>query len=139
MTFNRYVAMRMAIELLGAVCCAATIIGGDSLAGVIVTACVALVWVIGEACVLALVRRSEPRTDELSDEHQDSAFRTAFLVLVAVMVVLGFGGLVARLAGAPLPALDPMLLPTLAMLALAGADARYLWLERSHDGGDDED
>ena len=84
------------------------------------------------------VRRAPPRRDELSDEHQATAIRFTFFVLVVALVVLGFAGMIVTLFRHAPFTVPAMALPTLGMLALAIADARYLWLE--HEGGDtDED
>ena len=57
---------------------------------------------------------------------------------VAILVVLGFAGMIATLFRHAPFTVPAMALPTLGMLALAIADARYLWLE--HEGGNtDED
>ena len=67
-----------------------------------------------------------------------SAIRFTFFVLVVALVVLGFAGMIVTLFRHVPFAVPAMALPTLGMLALAIADARYLWLE--HEGGDtDED
>ena len=59
-------------------------------------------------------------------------------MLVVALVVLGFAGMIVTLFRHVPFAVPSMALPTLGMLALAIADARYLWLE--HEGGNtDED
>ena len=149
MTFNRYVAIRMAIELLGALSCGVQLLRGDGIVALGVSGAAALAWVACEVWVTMIFNRAHPRTDELSDRHQQDAFRFAFLMLVAVMCVVGFAAVIVMLVrrtggigaigGIGDAGLHPMILPTLAMLALAVADARYLWLERDGAGGDDED
>ena len=139
MTFNRYVAIRMVIELIGALSCGFQLLRNDSLAALAVSGAIALVWIAGELWVTMIFNRMNPRTDELSDEHQHAAFRFAFLMLVAVMSAMGFAAVLVSLATRSYVEFRPMTLPTMAMLALAVADARYLWLE--HDGatGDDDE
>mgnify|MGYP000284422969 CR=1 FL=1 len=61
-----------------------------------------------------------------------------FFVLVGGVWLLGWGGMFVTLFRHAPFTVPAMALPTLGMLALAIADARYLWLE--HEGGDtDED
>lgn len=140
MTFNRYMFLRMWVEMLGAAACLGLIAVGGALEGVIVTGVVALIWAAGEVWVATVLQRRRPRRDELSDEHQKQAMQFALIMLVAVLVLIGF---VDTLAGLFLPGgmqIPPMLLPALAMAALALADARYLWLERgdTKDGNDED-
>ncbi|RSX58068.1 hypothetical protein [Bifidobacterium samirii] len=139
MTFNRYVAIRMVIELIGAVSCAFQLLRDDSVAALAMSGAIALVWIAGEVWVTLIFNRTNPRTDELSDQHQHAAFRFAFLTLVAVMSAVGFAAVLVSLYTRTYVQFRPMFLPTMAMLALAVADARYLWLERGGAGGDDED
>ncbi|KFI96161.1 hypothetical protein [Bifidobacterium stellenboschense] len=140
MTFNRYVAFRMAVEVIGGVACAMQAVRDDDLSALIVTTIVALIWVAGETRVIRMLRRERPRTDELSDQHQLQAARFALLSFVAVACVAGFVGMLASLATGRSFVMPPMVLPALAMFALACADARYLWLERGEAPGDgDED
>ena len=139
MTFNRYVAIRMVIELIGALSCGFQLLRNDSLAALAVSGAIALVWIAGEIWVTVIFDRTHPRTDELSDQHQHAAFRFAFLLLVAVMSAVGFAAVIVSLITRTYVTFRPMLLPTIAMVALAVADARYLWLERDGAGGDDED
>lgn len=140
MTFNRYMFLRMWVEALGAAACLTMAFLGGALAGVVVTGAVALLWAVGEVWVVTVLQRKHPRRDELSDEHQKQAMQFALITLVAALVVVGFAG---TLAGLFLPGdarIAPMLLPALAMAALAAADARYLWLEHdgAEDGGDED-
>lgn len=141
MTFNRYILARAIVEILGALSCLLMVLIGNNLIGVIITAVVALLWAAGEIWVVTVLRNSSPRRDELSDMHQGSAMQFALVTLIAVLVAIGFVYTVLNLAsGLIVHAIPPMLLPALAMAALALSDVRYLWLE--HDGnvgGDDED
>ncbi|MCB4909417.1 hypothetical protein KZP16_07915 [Bifidobacterium pseudocatenulatum] len=106
--------------------------------GIITMGAFALVWAIGEIWLSTVYNRAHPRRDELSDEHQATAIRFTFFVLVVALVVLGFAGMIATLFRHAPFTVPAMALPTLGMLALAIADARYLWLE--HEGGNtDED
>lgn len=139
MTFNRYVAFRMAVELVGGVACALQAVRDDDLSGMIVTALVTPIWMVGEIRVVRVVRREHPRTDELSDQHQLMAARFAFLTFVAVSCVAGLAGMVASLLAGHRFTVPPMMLPALAMFALACADARYLWLERDGSSEDDDE
>lgn len=140
MTFNRYIAFRMITELIGAAACVTQVYHNNNLNGIIITGVIALVWIIGELWTVMIFNRDNPRTDELSDMHQYSAYRFALLTLVIALTVIGFAGMLYTLITRVPIEVGPMVLPSLAMLALAVADARYLWLE--HDGavdGDDED
>ncbi|KAB8287998.1 hypothetical protein DSM100688_1108 [Bifidobacterium ramosum] len=137
MTLNRYIAMRMIVEIVGAVACAAQIFRNDTLTSLIIAGLVTLLWLIGEIWIVRVLDRERPRTDELSDQHQLTAFRFAFFIMIAVLVAIGVVGMLATLVSHVPFVVPPMLLPAVAMLALAVADARYLWLE--HDGGTDED
>lgn len=141
MTFNRYMAIRAVIELVGACSCLLMAVIGHDLVGAIIAAAVAVVWSIGEIWTVTTLRKANPRRDELSDLHQGAAMQSALLTLVAVLVVIGFIYTVLNLMN-PLVirVIPPMILPALAMAALALSDVIYLWLE--HDGttgGDDED
>ena len=82
-----------------------------------------------------------PRRDELSDMHQSAAIQFALVSLVGILVIVGFIYTTLNLIDRSIVhIIPPMLLPALAMCALAISDIRYLWLE--HDtgtGGDDED
>ena len=102
---------------------------------------IALFWAIGELWLTMVYNRAHPRRDELSDEHQATAIRFTFFILVAALVVLGFIGMIVSLFKHVPFNIPAMALPTLGMLALAIADARYLWLERAGGGNgeDDED
>ncbi|KAB7314983.1 hypothetical protein GBB83_07755, partial [Bifidobacterium longum] len=86
-------------------------------------------------------RRQNPRRDELSDMHQGSAMQFALVSLVGILVIVGFIYTTLNLIDRSIVhIIPPMLLPALAMCALAISDIRYLWLE--HDAGtegDDED
>ncbi|OZG64516.1 hypothetical protein BHAP_0977 [Bifidobacterium hapali] len=140
MTFNRYIAFRMITELIGAAACITQVYYNNNLNGIIITGVIALVWILGEIWTVIVFNRANPRTDELSDMHQYSAYRFAMLTLVIALTIIGFAGMLYTLVTRVPIEVGPMVLPSLAMLALAIADARYLWLE--HDGtsgGDDED
>ena len=109
--------------------------------GIIMMSSIALLWIIGELWLTMVYNRAYPRRDELSDEHQATAIRFTFFILVAALVVLGFIGMIVSLFKHVPFNIPAMALPTLGMLALAIADARYLWLERAggENGEDDED
>ncbi|MCH9276177.1 hypothetical protein JS533_007825 [Bifidobacterium amazonense] len=140
MTFNRYIAFRMALEIVGAISCAVLVFVKNDLAGFLVTGVIALLWIVGEIVVITMFNRSNPRTDELSDRHQYAAVRFSFMTLVGALTIIGFAGMISSLAMHAPWNVSPMLLPTLAMLALSLSDARYLWLESDGlHGGDDED
>ena len=125
MTFNRYILFRMVVEFVGAIACAIQMFQHHT-------------WAVGEIWLSTVYNRAHPRRDELSDEHQATAIRFTFFVLVVALVALGFAGMIATLFRHVPFTVPAMALPTLSMLALAIADARYLWLE--HEGGDtDED
>ena len=95
----------------------------------------------GEDCRMTSLRRQNPRRDELSDMHQGSAMQFALVSLVGILVIVGFIYTTLNLIDRSIVhIIPPMLLPALAMCALAISDIRYLWLE--HDAGtegDDED
>lgn len=138
MTFNRYILFRMVVEFVGAIACAIQMFQHHTWPGIITMGVFALVWAVGEIWLSTVYNRAHPRRDELSDEHQATAIRFTFFVLVVALVVLGFAGMIATLFRHVPFTVPAMALPTLSMLALAIADARYLWLE--HEGGDtDED
>lgn len=139
MTFNRYITFRMAMELIGALSCATQLFRSRTLIGIVVTGLIALIWIIGEVWVVTILNRENPRTDELSDSHQLAAFRFSFMVTMVALLVIGFVTMMAALILRRDIAVTPMLLPTLAMLALALADGRYLWLEHSTAVGDDDE
>lgn len=140
MTFNRYIGLRMVIELVGAAACATQLYRENGPVNLIITAVVALVWVCGEIWVVLIYNRENPRSDELSDQHQMVASRFALLVTVGALMVIGFAGMIYGMATHDFITVTPASLPMLAMLALALADARYLWLEhRDGAGYDDED
>lgn len=139
MTFNRYITLRMFVELIGGVACSAQMLYEGTITGLIVTTVVAVFWIAGQLCVVTILRRESPRTDELSDDHQNSAFRFAFFALIAALMIFGFAGMILPLLTHTPFDLSPMLLPTLTMFALALADARYLWLENSLSNGDDDE
>ena len=67
------------------------------------------------------VQPRAPRRDELSDEHQATAIRFTFFVLVVALVVLGFAGMIATLFRHAPFTVPAMALPTLGM---AGAGHR---------------
>lgn len=137
-TFNRYILFRMVVEFVGAIACAIQMFQHHTWPGIITMGVFALVWAIGEIWLSTVYNRAHPRRDELSDEHQATAIRFTFFVLVVALVVLGFAGMIVTLFRHAPFTVPAMALPTLGMLALAIADARYLWLE--HEGGDtDED
>ena len=65
--------------------------------GIITMGVFALVWAIGEIWLSTVYNRAHPRRDELSDEHQATAIRFTFFVLVVALVVLGFAGMIVTL------------------------------------------
>ena len=137
MTFNRYILFRTIVECIGTIACATQLFQHDTWPGIILMSLISLVWICGEIWVARIFSKTHPRRDELSDEHQDSAIRFTFFFMVILMVVLGFAATILSLARRTIYALPSMLLPTLAVFALAVADARYLWLE--HEGGDNDE
>ncbi|TPF78538.1 MULTISPECIES: hypothetical protein [unclassified Bifidobacterium] len=141
MTFNRYIAIRAAVEIIGMLSCALMVVIGHNLIGVIVTAVVAAIWAGGEIWVVTVLNRKSPRRDELSDQHQGAAMQFALFMLIAALVALGFIYTVWNLVTASglLHIINPMMLPTLAMCALAISDVRYLWLEHDGSNGDDDE
>lgn len=141
MNFNRYIALRAIVEFVGAVACATQLFQHRTWPGIIMMSSIALLWIIGELWLTMVYNRAHPRRDELSDEHQATAIRFTFFILVAALVVLGFIGMIVSLFKHVPFNIPAMALPTLGMLALAIADARYLWLERAggENGEDDED
>lgn len=140
MTFNRYIAMRAAVEIVGALACVLMMMIGHNFIGVIVTAVVALLWACGEIWVVQVLNKQHPRRDELSDQHQSKANQFAMWVLVAVLVALGFIYTVLNLRVLFVPyMIPPMVLPALAMGALALSDGYYLWLEHDGSNGDDDE
>ncbi|MGR4802381.1 hypothetical protein [Bifidobacterium adolescentis] len=141
MNFNRYIALRAIVEFVGAVACATQLFQHRTWPGIIMMSLIALFWAIGELWLTMVYNRAHPRRDELSDEHQATAIRFTFFILVAALVVLGFIGMIVSLFKHVPFNIPAMALPTLGMLALAIADARYLWLERAGGGNgeDDED
>ena len=141
MNFNRYIALRAIVEFVGAVACATQLFQHRTWPGIIMMSLIALFWAIGELWLTMVYNRAHPPRDELSDEHQATAIRFTFFILVAALVVLGFIGMIVSLFKHVPFNIPAMALPTLGMLALAIADARYLWLERAGGGNgeDDED
>lgn len=141
MNFNRYIALRAIVEFVGAVACATQLFQHRTWPGIIMMSLIALFWAIGELWLTMVYNRAHPRRDELSDEHQATAIRFTFFILVAALVVLGFIGMIVSLFKHVPFNIPAMALPTLGILALAIADARYLWLERAggENGEDDED
>ncbi len=141
MTFNRYICFRAILESIGAIACMLMALIGNNLLGVIVAAIAALLWIGGEVWGMTAFRRQNPRRDELSDMHQSAAMQFALVSLVGILVIVGFIYTTLNLIDRSIVhIIPPMLLPALAMCALAISDIRYLWLE--HDagtGGDDED
>lgn len=89
MTFNRYILFRMVVEFVGAIACAIQMFQHHTWPGIITMGVFALVWAIGEIWLSTVYNRAHPRRDELSDEHQATAIRFTFFVLVVAMVVLG--------------------------------------------------
>lgn len=137
MTFNRYICFCAILESIGAIACMLMALIGNNLLGVIA----ALLWIGGEVWGMTVFRRQNPRRDELSDMHQSAAMQFALVSLVGILVIVGFIYTTLNLIDRSIVhIIPPMLLPALAMCALAISDIRYLWLE--HDtgtGGDDED
>ena len=97
MTFNRYILFRMVAEFVGAIACAIQMFQHHTWPGIITMGVFALVWAIGEIWLSTVYNRAHPRRDELSDEHQATAIRFTFFVLVVALVVLGFAGMIATL------------------------------------------
>ena len=129
MTFNRYICFRAILESIGAIACMLMALIGNNLLGVIVAAIAALLWIGGEVWGMTVFRR------------QSAAMQFALVSLVGILVIVGFIYTTLNLIDRSIVhIIPPMLLPALAMCALAISDIRYLWLE--HDtgtGGDDED
>lgn len=123
MTFNRYILFRMVVEFVGAIACAIQMFQHHTWPGIITMGVFALVWAIGEIWLSTVYNRAHPRRDELSDEHQATAIRFTFFVLVVALVVLGFAGMIVTLFRHAPFTVPAMALPTLGMLALAIADA----------------
>lgn len=134
MTFNRYICFRAILESIGAIACMLMALIGNNLLGVIVAAIAALLWIGGEVWGMTVFRRQNPRRDELSDMHQSAAMQFALVSLVGILVIVGFIYTTLNLIDRSIVhIIPPMLLPALAMCALAISDIRYLWLE--HDTG----
>lgn len=134
MTFNRYICFRAILESIGAIACMLMALIGNILLGVIVAAIAALLWIGGEVWGMTVFRRQNPRRDELSDMHQSAAMQFALVSLVGILVIVGFIYTTLNLIDRSIVhIIPPMLLPALAMCALAISDIRYLWLE--HDTG----
>lgn len=134
MTFNRYICFCAILESIGAIACMLMALIGNNLLGVIVAAIAALLWIGGEVWGMTAFRRQNPRRDELSDMHQGSAMQFALVSLVGILVIVGFIYTTLNLIDRSIVhIIPPMLLPALAMCALAISDIRYLWLE--HDAG----
>lgn len=129
MTFNRYVLIRLVTEILGAAACLTSITAFSSMTGVVVTVVVTVIWLAAEITASVMFDKKRPRRDELSTEHQLRSTRFAFFVGVGALIAVGFIWTVAPLAVRHPVALNPMLLPALAMGIMAVSDARYLWLE----------
>lgn len=138
MTFNRYICFRAILESIGAIACMLMALIGNNLLGVIVAAIAALLWIGGEVWGMTVFRRQNPRRDELSDMHQSAAMQFALVSLVGILVIVGFIYTTLNLIDRSIVhIIPPMLLPALAMCALAISDIRYLWLE--HDTGTEGD
>lgn len=138
MTFNRYICFRAILESIGAIACMLMALIGNNLLGVIVAAIAALLWIGGEVWGMTVFRRQNPRRDELSDMHQSAAMQFALVSLVGILVIVGFIYTTLNLIDRSIVhIIPPMLLPALAMCALAISDIRYLWLE--HDAGTEGD
>jgi len=130
MTFNRYICFCAILESIGAIACMLMALIGNNLLGVIVAAIAALLWIGGEVWGMTAFRRQNPRRDELSDMHQGSAMQFALVSLVGILVIVGFIYTTLNLIDRSIVhIIPPMLLPALAMCALAISDIRYLWLE----------
>ena len=109
MNFNRYIALRAIVEFVGAVACATQLFQHRTWPGIIMMSLIALFWAIGELWLTMVYNRAHPRRDELSDEHQATAIRFTFFILVAALVVLGFIGvklIMEALHGNSLPFLN---------------------------------
>ena len=85
MTFNRYILFRMVVEFVGAIACAIQMFQHHTWPGIITMGVFALVWAIGEIWLSTVYNRAHPRRDELSDEHQATAIRFTFFVLVVAL------------------------------------------------------
>ena len=88
MTFNRYILFRMVVEFVGAIACAIQMFQHHTWPGIITMGVFALVWAVGEIWLSTVYNRAHPRRDELSDEHQATAIRFTFFVLVVALVAL---------------------------------------------------
>ena len=129
MTFNRYICFCAILESIGAIACMLMALIGNNLLGVIVAAIAALLWIGGEVWGMTAFRRQNPRRDELSDMHQGSAMQFALVSLVGILVIVGFIYTTLNLIDRSIVhIIPPMLLPALAMCALAISDIRYLWM-----------
>ena len=100
MTFNRYILFRMVVEFVGAIACAIQMFQHHTWPGIITMGVFALVWAVGEIWLSTVYNRAHPRRDELSDEHQATAIRFTFFVLVVALVVLGFADMIVTLFSA---------------------------------------
>ena len=127
MTFNRYICFRAILESIGAIACMLMALIGNNLLGVIVAAIAALLWIGGEVWGMTVFRRQNPRRDELSDMHQSAAMQFALVSLVGILVIVGFIYTTLNLIDRSIVhIIPPMLLPALAMCALAISDI-YGW------------
>ena len=138
MTFNRYILFRMVVEFVGAIACAIQMFQHHTWPGIITMGVFALVWAVGEIWLSTVYNRAPDGRNELPDNREAPAVGSALLGVVGRRGVWGFAGMIVTLFRHAPFTVPAMALPTLGMLALAIADARYLWLE--HEGGDtDED
>lgn len=138
MTFNRYILFRMVVEFVGAIACAIQMFQHHTWPGIITMGVFALVWAIGEIWLSTVYNRAHPAATSCptSIRRRPSASRSSCLWWR--WWCWGFAGMIVTLFRHVPFTVPAMALPTLGMLALAIADARYLWLE--HEGGDtDED
>lgn len=127
MTFNRYICFRAILESIGAIACMLMALIGNNLLGVIVAAIAALLWIGGEVWGMTAFRRQNPRRDELSDMHQSAAMQFALVSLVGILVIVGFIYTTLNLIDRSIVhIIPPMLLPALAMCALAISDIRVV-------------
>ena len=139
MTFNRYILFRMVVEFVGAIACAIQMFQHHTWPGIITMGRVRAG--VGHRRDLAehgvQPRAPPPRRAVRRASGDGHPFHVLRACGGAGWCWASRGMIVTLFRHAPFT-VPAMALPTLGMLALAIADARYLWLE--HEGGDtDED